>query len=178
MRLQNSSLSLSPSSSLCFHLALTPYQQDSPYLLMICVWTCTKVQPEINCFSSLQLICIPSFTLGLSQGYHDSRRQSKVLGLLTAKSIAKLLGPRFWQLGLIWQVSTNTGCPSQRHSEAVAAGNNSLAWRKSAATLAILTVTDLVWESNRSGSDKSLTSQWLQVFFDVKWNFQCSYCYS
>ena len=53
------------------------------------------MQPEINCFSSLQLLCIPSFTLGLSQGYHDSRRQSKVLGLLTAKSIAKLLGPRF-----------------------------------------------------------------------------------
>ena len=37
--------------------------QDRPYLLMICVWTCTKIQPEIDGFSSLQRVRIPSLLL-------------------------------------------------------------------------------------------------------------------
>ena len=41
-------------------------QQDLPYLLMIFVWTCTKIQPEIDGFASLQGVRIPSFTLCLS----------------------------------------------------------------------------------------------------------------
>ena len=48
-----------------------PHQQDRPYLLMICVWTCTKIQPEIDGFLSLQRVRIPSFTLGLSHDDHD-----------------------------------------------------------------------------------------------------------
>ena len=178
MRLQSSSLSLSPSSSLCCHLALTPCQQDSPYLLMICVWTCTKCNPKSTAFrhfSSYVSLHLPLVFLKAIMIPEDNQR---FWVFWLQNQSPNSWGRDFAQLGLIRQVSTNTGCPSQRHSEAVAAGNNSLAWRKSAATLAILTVTDLVWESNRSGSDKSLTSQWLQVFFDVKWNFQCSYCYS
>ena len=48
MSISAKSLRYSLSVSSCFPLELS--QQDRPYLLMICVWTCTKIQPESMAF--------------------------------------------------------------------------------------------------------------------------------